>query len=152
MQYAQRTAVAFKTDRFNLTDQKPNFINPDCFGDDLGAWLIERFRDAGLKTADAPGAEDFGWYVDYSIGGVDCCAVIGHVPDECWFVVVEARRGLLSSMLGGRNRSVPLEGVLALRDAVMKIPDVRDVRWYSWAEFKSGQWVDAPGAPSPGDA
>jgi hypothetical protein len=147
--FATRTVVAFQSDRFNLTEQKPSFVNPDCFGDDVGEWLLSRLRAAGHTTADAPGAEDFGWYLDFTVGEERLCAVIGHVPDECWFVVIEAGKGLLASMLGGRHRRVPLAGVLAIRDAIAQIPDVRNVRWFTWAEFNSRSWVDAPGAPSP---
>ena len=146
---ATRTVVAFKTDSFNLSEQKPTFVNPDCFGDDLGEWLIRQLRAAGHATDDAPGAEDFGWYVNFAVDGSDFCAVIGHVPDECWFIVVEARKGFLGSMFGGRNRDVLLSGVFAVRDAIARIPDVTDIRWFTWADFKSKDWIDQPGASSP---
>jgi hypothetical protein len=146
---ARRTVVAFKSPLFNLTEQKPTFFNPDCFGDDLGVWLIDKLRAAGHRTDDQPGAEDFGWYVNFTVESQDFCAVIGHVPDTCWFVVVEARAGFISSVTGGRNHKVPLSGVLAVRDAIGLIPDVSEVRWYSWSDFRSREWLNTPGAVDP---
>jgi hypothetical protein len=149
MSASLRTAAAFKCDRFNTTQQRPEFINPDCFGDDVGQWLIDGLRRAGHRTDDAPGAEDFGWYVRYSVSGADCCAVIGYAPDEGWFIVVENDKGLLGSIFGGRHRAVSADGVMAIHKILSESADIKDLRWYSWKEFQSRQWLDSPGSPTP---
>jgi hypothetical protein len=60
-----RTVVTFTSAVFNTTEQKPYFINPCCFGDDVAVWLIEQFRERGMVTDEEPGQEDFGWYVTF---------------------------------------------------------------------------------------
>ena len=48
-----RRAVTFRTDRFESRNPKPHFINPNCFGEDLVAWL--------RPAPGEPIQEDYGW-------------------------------------------------------------------------------------------
>lgn len=57
-----RTLVTFRTDRFNVTEERGYFSNPNCFGDDCARWVAAALRaggagdvgaDAGV-TASAP--------------------------------------------------------------------------------------------------
>src|SRR5690242_15725135 len=100
METAVRTAATFKSSRFNSTEQRPSFVKPDCFGDDLGQWLTERLRAAGHDTGDAPAAEGLGWCVKFSVAGTKYRALVGHVPDKVWSVVVENDKGFFGSMFG----------------------------------------------------
>lgn len=43
-----RTLVTFKSTAFNTTEEKETFINPGCFGDDVGKWLIRELRSRGV--------------------------------------------------------------------------------------------------------
>ena len=106
-----RTVATFDSREFNLTEHREHFINEGCFGDDLGRWLIERLRAAGAVPDAEPGQEDFGWYVNYSVGDQSYCAVIGNVGGEFWFVAVERVTGFVGSILGQRRRSVPVAGI-----------------------------------------
>jgi hypothetical protein len=148
---AKQTVVAFQSDYFDLSEEIASVMSPGRVGEDVGAWLIEKLQAAGHATDPAPAAADFGWYANFTVEGQALCALIGHVPTECWFIVVEARRGFLGSLFGG-NRRVPIASVLAIRDAIALIPDVRRIRWYSVREFRSRQWLDQSGARSPDPA
>src|SRR5258708_35900478 len=54
--------VLFRTQRFNLSITKTHFINPDCFGEDLAAWLKDKLIDRGRDVPQL-GQEDCGWYL-----------------------------------------------------------------------------------------
>lgn len=139
-----RTVVTFDSDRFNLTEEKDYFFNPGCYGDDLGEWLIQELRGAGWETIDKPGPEDFGWYVNYAKDGERYCAVIGNVEGESWFIAVERSCGLLGSMFGGRRRNIGRQGLEALHGILSSSPDLRNVQWFTWKQFRRG------GAPEEG--
>jgi len=36
--------------RFNLSTAKEYFINPDCFGEDLAAWLRDKLTERGTDV------------------------------------------------------------------------------------------------------
>jgi len=55
--------LLFETDRFNLSEVKPHFINPCCFGEDFAAWLRQQLMPLakdGFEISD-PIQEDYGW-------------------------------------------------------------------------------------------
>lgn len=82
-----RTVVTFESDAFNNREQRDYFVNPGCYGDDAANWLIQRLRQAGIKTNGNPGQEDFGWYFDFDAPAGPHCVVIAYRPDEpngCW--------------------------------------------------------------------
>ena len=42
-----RTHVTFRSTRFNQTEPRAHFINPNCFGDDCAEWLVASLRSRG---------------------------------------------------------------------------------------------------------
>jgi hypothetical protein len=60
--------ILFETSRFNLSDQKPHFINPCCFGEDLAHWLAGQLRQRNVACT-SPDQEDWGWYFDANLEG-----------------------------------------------------------------------------------
>jgi hypothetical protein len=133
-----RTVATFDSREFNLIEHRDYFINEGCFGDDLGRWLIARLRATGIQADPEPRAEDFGWYVNYTIGNERFCAVIGNVGGEFWFVAVERVAGFLSSVFGGRRRNVPESGVMRLHEILSAAPEVRNLKWHHWDAFRRG--------------
>src|SRR2546421_4839228 len=108
MYSAPRTVVTFKSEAFNTAEQKPYFINPGCFGDDLAKWLLQELRKKGVKTAAEPGQEDFGWYLNFEIAGTASTLVVGYRAGSkedagTWIGWLERNRGLVSSLLGRRE-------------------------------------------------
>lgn len=57
-----RKDVLFRTTRFHASKVGDHFINPCCFGEDLGAWLQSKLKSKGIN-ASSPGQQDWGWYI-----------------------------------------------------------------------------------------
>jgi hypothetical protein len=126
-----RTEATFKSGTFNTSEAKPYFINPECYGDDLAKWMIERLRAAGYKTADEPGQEDFGWYFDFEVPAGPHCVVLGYQPDDPegqWVLTLERSRGLVGSLFGRRNKGIDDAAVQAI-NRILAAPEIRDLQW-----------------------
>lgn len=91
--------ILFETNRFNLSDQKPHFINPSCFGEDLAHWLAGQLRRRGAACT-APDQEDWGWYFDANFDNqrylVGVCGNSGELQADLnhgeWHVMLEKYR------------------------------------------------------------
>jgi hypothetical protein len=147
-----RTVVTFRSGAFNTSEPRAGFVNPNCFGDDLAAWLIDRLRARGVETDEQPGAEDFGWYLRFRLGDARYCAVVGHRPDDGpgegdWAVWLERDAGLLGSLLGRREQGILPEVARLLHQVLSASEDVRDVRWHVKADFDAGRGDRATDAP-----
>ena len=137
-----RTVVTFKSDRFNTTEEKPYFINPECYGDDVARWLIGRVRANGGEAETEPGQEDFGWYFGFSVDRVAHTLVIGYQDDDpegYWIGCIERNKGLISGMFGGRNRDIMHEAVLTIHRALTGTDMCHDVEWHHKADFDAGR-------------
>ena len=63
-----RTLVTFRSDKFNTTESKRNYINSGCFGDDVADWFVQRLASSGMAVDPKIGQEDFGWYLGFRSG------------------------------------------------------------------------------------
>jgi hypothetical protein len=144
---AIRRNVIFKSNAFNTTEQRESFVNEDCFGDDLARWLIEELRARGYEVLEEPGAEDFGWYLKFVAGGKRYCFVISFCPaygetEGRWMCTMELA-GFLGVMkgalIGGRNRGISTEAVQAVHSILISSPEIRELRWFSDADYKVEQ-------------
>jgi hypothetical protein len=147
-----RATVVFQSAAFNTTEARPHFINPDCFGDDLAKWLIPRFRAAGATTDDEPGQEDFGWYFDFAVDGVDHCLVLSFRPGNdvlpgVWIATVERARGLLASIFKGRRRGVQRAAVELVHRVLASAPEIAAVEWHASQDFLRGEENNGSSAP-----
>jgi hypothetical protein len=126
--------VTFRSDRFNTSEPREHFINPECFGDDVAAWLIQELRARGVDVDPEPGQEDFGWYLRYQVHGVGYCFVLGLIPGDdveapCWAGWFERETGFLATLLGGRRRGISPAAIAAVRDVLGSSPVIRDLEW-----------------------
>jgi hypothetical protein len=147
-----RTVVTFHSAAFNTVVQKPYFINPGCFGDDLLHWVIGELRRKGLETDDKPGQEDFGWFLNFQIAGIRSTLVVGYRPgdegeDGTWIGWLERSRGFVGSMLGARNRDIDPAAAEMIHAILTSSSEVRDVRWHSRPNFDQGK--EDVGGPAP---
>jgi hypothetical protein len=132
-----RTHVTFKSDAFNTREDKPNFINPGNFGDDVAAWVGERLRAQGLQVEPEVGQEDFGWYVAFQCGGTAYTFVLGSREDESgdWLGWLERHAGFLASIFGGRDKGIKTDALEAIHTALSGAPEIRDVRWHTKSDM-----------------
>jgi hypothetical protein len=130
------SVATFVTERFNTTVTKPTFINPGCFGDDLALWLGEELRTEGCWVGANPVPEDFGWAVSFDVKKRRFWAVIGYVPGNGWYIVLE-RRGPMA-MFFGRFRAIPGYAVDAVNRVLVRGADIRDLQWHSARDFFRG--------------
>jgi len=127
-----RTEATFRSSAFNTSDVKPYFINPGCFGDDLAKWIMARLRSSGVRTADEPRQEDFGWYFEFEVPAGTHCCVLGYQadhPEGLWLLWLERRRGFLGSIFGMRKRGIDPAAVKALQDVLGAAPEIRHLQW-----------------------
>ena len=144
------TVVTFKSSAFNTTEPRAYFINPCCFGDDVARWLIEALRAKGCK-AEEPGQEDFGWYFNFEVEGVEHCCVLGYRPEHndegSWIGWMERSRGSIGSIFGGRQRGILLAASRAIHDILSNSSQIRDIRWHLKRDFDEGKEEAGPTQP-----
>jgi hypothetical protein len=139
-----RTVVTFNSQAFNTAEQKSYFINAGCFGDDLAKWLIQELDKRGIKTDDEPGQEDFGWYLNFEIGGTASTFIVGYRPGDknnagTWIGWLERNRGFISSLLGRRETDIDLAAAEILHEILSNAPAIQDVRWHWKQDFDRGR-------------
>jgi hypothetical protein len=135
MEFADKTAVAFRSSAFNMSEPKEYFINACCFGDDVAKWLTSEMRNRGYEVFGEPGQEDFGWYLKFRVLDVDYFFIIGHQPGNedndpgVWLGWIQ-RAGFSKSILGLSNRRIHLAAVRAIHEILFNSPLVTDIRWH----------------------
>lgn len=124
-------AVTFSSDAFNTSEQKDYFINPNCFGDDLAAWLMARLKEKGIQVEDdGPDQEDFGWYLNFELEGNSySCVVLYQEGAERWMCILEFNAGFFGSILGKRNKKVPQSPANAINSILLASEDIADIQW-----------------------
>jgi hypothetical protein len=93
-------SILFRTDRFNLSKVRENFINPCYFGEDLASWLRSRLVSI-IVEASEPYQEDWGWELPVKHGNDSYYLCISGNADEPgsgdsgeWRILVEKKRSL----------------------------------------------------------
>lgn len=140
--------MIFQSTLFNKTEERDYFINPDCFGDDVCCFLISRLKDAGVNCEDEPRQEDWGWYFNFRIDDVQYafnCGLRrnwGAPPgieeeswDEAWICFVERRGKGFLSLFGGGDKTVALEAVQQIHNALASTDAISSIRWHEQKEF-----------------
>jgi hypothetical protein len=146
-----RTIVTFTSAVFNSTEQKPYFINPCCFGDDVARWLIEQFRERGIAADEEPGQEDFGWYVTLRTNDIAHWFLFSFRPsdgidDGKWIGFVE-RCGFIRGLLGRGATTVDRSAVDTIHRILTTSSNIENVRWHLRRDFDRGN--EAAGQPAP---
>ena len=114
----KNVTATFKSNLFNTDEVRDYFINPGCFGDDLGKWLMAKFDEFDVEYEhDGPDQEDFGWYVNFSLSNIDYTILIIYSEhDACWSLILEFNVGLIGSIFGKRNKPVGEEPIRLLSE------------------------------------
>ena len=114
--------ISFTTDRFNVSSEKPNPINPIA-GQSVLLWLRDELLTARYRVTE-PDAEDWGWYID-----VECAAasyLVGASAEAAepsrtvaWVVQVHKKRSMKDRVLG-RNKLAADDPLFALIERVVR--------------------------------
>ena len=129
----KNTFVTLRTEKFNTSESKEYFINPNCFGDDFAKWLLGELAARNVEfEEDGPDQEDFGWYVNFSINDTDTtCLIIYNEVDSIWQIILERNVGLLGSLLGKRNKRVRSEPVELIYDILKSESEFYSIEWHN---------------------
>jgi hypothetical protein len=146
-----RTHVTFRTSRFNQTEVRPYFINPNCFGDDCAAWLVSGLRERGWADMSEPWQEDWGWQTSTARDGHKYLISVGLMEEDDpeWLVYVQEHTGFLTWLRGKAGPSALRELVLAIHEVLTAGSEAGQVRWHFGDMFMRGKIVggDDPLAP-----
>jgi len=124
--------IIFKSNAFNTTEPKDCFINPCCFGDDLGRWMIQQLRAHGISTDNEPRQEDFGWYIVFRIGATEYFFIISYRPGDPtgdWMCGLERNASLIGHILGRQKKGILPEAAQAIHDVLKASREIYEIRW-----------------------
>jgi hypothetical protein len=142
-----RTCAGFESEAFNTTETRETYINPECYGDDLALWLMQKLGERGVEVVDEkPSQEDFGWYTTFTLGGREYNLLAGHfggTDPPRWLVWVECA-GLGRMLLGRRSRDVEAAAVQLIDEILRSSNECADVLW-----FRSGDRLFEDGESDP---
>jgi hypothetical protein len=134
-----RTHVTFRTSRFNQTEVRPYFINPNCFGGDCAAWLVSGLRERGWADMSEPWQEDWGWQTSAARDGHKYLVSIGLMEEDPeWLVHAQEHTGFLTRLRGKAGPSALRDLVLAIHNVLTAGPEVGQVRWHFEDVFMRG--------------
>jgi hypothetical protein len=127
--------VLFRTQRFNLSIAKAHFINPDCFGEDLAAWLRDKLVHKG-KDVPQLGQEDWGWYLKVKCNRESYFLGMNGIPIETdqnqkdfgeWRIIVKKNRSIGQWFNNGGEISPDDEMLILIEEILRAEPDFEDV-------------------------
>ena len=114
--------ISFTTDRFDVSGEKPNAINPIA-GETLLLWLREGLLKAQYRVTE-PDTEDWGWYIH--VEGADASYLVGAsaeaadpTPIVAWIVQVHKNRSMKDKVLG-RNKMATDDPLFALIEKIVR--------------------------------
>lgn len=122
--------ISFRTNKFDVSAETPNPINPIA-GQSVLRWLRAELSKAGY-TATEPDTEDWGWYIDatgndgtYLVGA--SADADGSTPDVEWVIQVH-RHSSLTDKLFGRNKMAGDDPLVTLIERIVRAdPQISDV-------------------------
>lgn len=160
-----RTHATFDATGFNTSVPKPTYVNPTNYGDDVAERLAVGLREAGHQ-AEAPYCEDWGWCVEFVVGGKAHWLGVGRRPsaaefvgDEAaaelpeteapdWLCFVERRRSLRTLFAGAAEKQVTVDAAFAVHAALSSMPEVSRLAWHRRERFDRGDESDGSRTPS----
>jgi hypothetical protein len=156
--------VTFLAEGFNQTEQKPNFINDDNFGEDLALWMIAEFNKFKDISADPePLQEDWGWWVFVSTenytGHIGLGSYEVGTPDGqkdgwmCFWDTPKKKKPFLffgkgkADEYNTRIQEASKKIIMRSHDIISASPRFSRIRWHDEADFMKGNedsWTSIP--------
>jgi hypothetical protein len=116
--------IFFESDKFNLSVEGDDFINPGCFGEDFANWLKPKLEQSHVSVNDIY-QEDWGWEIACSDGDTGYYLSVGGIQEEDnsdlgeWRVMFTKRRGFFDSILG-KNKMSNSERILSVVQKILE--------------------------------
>jgi hypothetical protein len=128
-------SLLFRTDRFNLSEVMPHFINPCCFGEDVAAWLANKLHGKHTDVHE-PYQEDWGWEIPVKDSNQSYFLCISGNSNGSadspnngeWRIIVEKRRSILDAAAGSARVTPEDHVVVSVKKALLGEPSIHDVR------------------------
>lgn len=159
------TVVTFQSNRFNKTESRDYFINPDCFGDDTCEFLIRELEALNVDCDSRPTQEDWGWCFHFRVRGLKYlfgCGLRRDWPveakssyasvdegawDEAWICFVKRDEKNLLSILGLSKQAVEFEAVDLIHRALSSSGEIAEILWHDSKDFDTGNEALGTAAP-----
>jgi len=151
MPKALTTIVTFQSELFNKREPRDYFINPDCYGDDVCKFLIEKLRTKGIECDGQPKQEDWGWLFQFKVDGLRYafnCSLRRDWPappdqpeepwDEAWIGFVESREGGLLSIVGIGKKEIQIEATKQIHEVLRTSTGITSIMWHRPKDFDAG--------------
>jgi hypothetical protein len=122
--------VTFRSAKFNTRQSRPNYINPQNYGDDLAEWLKEKLSARSAVVDQKIGQEDFGWWLSFRFNRRVYNLVVGYNASGYWMAWLERKRGLIGSLLGLRQKGISGDVANLIHAVLVSSEIISDVRWH----------------------
>jgi hypothetical protein len=134
---APRTLVTFRCTKFNTSETRRDYINPNNYGDDVAEWLRNELAAQGIVVGRKIGQEDFGWWLSFQNGGRMYDFVLGYNADGYWMGWLERERGMAGSLFGMRRKGIQAEAAKVIHSVLVSTDFISDIRWHTPKDFDS---------------
>lgn len=124
--------ITFETDRYNLSVEKDNFINPCCYGEDAATWLKSELEASEVEVKDLY-QEDWGWEICCIYAGNQYYVGVGGNPETEggnfgeWRLMLTKSRTILQTLLG-KNKLVDADPFWELLNAIVSKSEFGNVQ------------------------
>jgi hypothetical protein len=147
-----RTCATFTSRTFNTSIQKPEFVHPENYGDDLVRWFMIQLRGRKLVVDENdPSQEDHGWYVTFTWNHLSYDLVVTYAPTNGmaarWLACIERSVGLFGTLIGQRHRAVPSEIVQLVNDILVHAGECEDIQWLYFDDVRRGNLSSGSASP-----
>jgi hypothetical protein len=144
----QRNHVLFSTKAFKAARSEQDHV---ALGGDVATMLAEHLERDGSVLPSAPFAEDWGWCIQAVRNDERHMIYVGLVDgsgpvEPRWLAWLEQQRTLGDRLLG-RNRHVSSQMLQSLHKAIIALPGVKDLQWFTKTDFLAGsqdKWTPTP--------
>lgn len=122
----------FETDKFNLTEEGENFINPCCFGEDFASWLKSKLENAKISVDDIY-QEDWGWEISCSDEEQAYYLGVGGIRDKDnsnlgeWRIMFTRRRKFMDYLFG-KNKISKEERIFGIINSILQDAGFSNIR------------------------
>ena len=146
-----RNYVTFRSQAFNTSEDRPEFLKPGHFGDDVAAWIADRLTELGWEVDEEISQEPLGWFITFSKNAEEFdLGVVSLNPEKgIWMAWLEQPSGFFGALFGSRNRDLQPSGPTAVSAVLENALEVDLIKWHTREQFIRGQIDESPEEATP---